>query len=593
MIEGGFILLGFFGNMFNDAGEDADIREFESASVRLSRKKTYISIRKKRLRLIALGFVIIYGLLLIRLFYIQIYMGREFGRRAVQQRMVNIPISANRGIIYDKNMIPLTDREIKKVVIAYPAYVYDKKAAIETISKACGISEEIVKKKMEGTIDAVEFVCEKEQNDYLSLIDSSRIKGVIAVEKRLRYTDGNIAAHVVGYISKTDKRGQMGVEKSMNSYLEGSGSEDIVAVIDSGKNIIPGLGFRKVDARSDGSNYSIKLTLDYHIQRIIEAALKRNNVEGAIVVMDVKTGDILGMASKPDFEQDNLDKYLKSEGNELINKAIWQFDLGSIFKTVVAAAALEENIININDKYKCEGSIQVGSNTIKCSTFKSHENREIDIKEAFALSCNSTFIQIGMKVGPEKILEMAYKLGFGQKLCFMLPEERAGYIPKPEEEGIGNISIGQGKIQVTPLQVTTMMATIANNGIKNDPQIVNELITDKGIAVKKIERSRPQIVLSPKTSKVLKEMLHEVTMPSSTGWQANMDEYGGSCGKTSSAETGINDGNVVHGWFAGFFPYEKPQYAITVFIYNGKSGGGAAAPIFKEVSTEIMENVKR
>lgn len=591
-IEGGFILLKFFINKFRIEEECADNQD-ESSVVKLSRKKSYVNIQKKRLRMIALGFALLYGVLLCRLFYIQVFMGKEFSRRAVQQRMVYIPISTNRGVIYDRNMIPLTEREIKKVVIAYPAYLHDKKAAVETISKACGISREIVEKKIDGTLDAVEFICEKGQNEHLSLIDSGRIKGVIAVEKKLRYTGESIAVHVVGYISKADKRGQMGVEKSMNGYLEGSGSDNIVAVVDSGKNIIPGLGFRKVNARDDGTNYSIKLTIDYHIQRIVEAALKRNKVEGSIVIMDVKTGDILGMASKPDFDQNNIDKYMKSSGNELINKSIWQFDLGSIFKTVVAAAAIEENIVKNDDKYKCDGYIEVGNNIIKCSTHKSHNDREIDIKEAFALSCNSSFIQIGMKVGPDKILKMAEKFGFGQKLCFMLPEEKPGYIPESNEDGIGNISIGQGKIQATPLQVTTMMATIANNGIRNDPQLVNELITDKGIAVKKLERSRPQIVLNPKTSRLMKDMLHEVTMAGSTGWQANMDEYGGSCGKTSSAETGINEGSVVHGWFAGFLPYEKPQYAITVFVYNGQSGGSTAAPIFKEVAVEIMENVKR
>jgi cell division protein FtsI/penicillin-binding protein 2 len=347
-----------------------------------------------------------------------------------------------------------------------------------------------------------------------------------------------------------------------------------------------------VEAPKDGLSYSIKLTLDYHIQNIIERVMKENGIEGSIVVMDVKNGDILGMASMPDFDQDNVDKYLKSSGNELINKSIWQFDLGSIFKTVVAAAAIEGGAVNPYDKYKCEGYIDVGNNRIKCSTYKSHEGREIDLKEAFALSCNSTFIQVGTKTGAQEILDMAEELGFGQKLCFTIPEENAGYLPTAQEDGIGNISIGQGKIQATPLQITSMMATIANNGIRNDPQLVESLITEKGLTVKKMERSRPQIVLNPITSKLLKEMLHEVTV-TGTGKQANMDEYGGSCGKTSSAQTGIAEGEVVHGWFAGFVPYDKPQYAITVFIYNGQSGGGAAAPIFKEAASEILKVVKR
>jgi len=561
-------------------------------STRYYRKNNYMIIHKKRLQILGLSFIAIYSLLLCRLFYIQIYMGKNYSERAVRQRMVYIPVSTNRGIIYDRNMIPITDREIRKVVIAYPAYVYDKNAAVQTISKACGIETETVGKRMDGSLDTVEFICGVEQNEYMSLIESGRIKGVIAVEKRLRYSNSNIARHVVGYIGKTEKTGQMGVEKSMNSYLESVGSDSIAAVVDSSKNIIRGLGFRKVEATKDGTNYSIKLTIDYHIQDIIEKALDDNNIQGSIVVMDVKNGDILGMASKPDFDQSNVDKYLESSGNEFINKSVWQFDLGSVFKTVVAAAAIEGNFFSGEEKNKCEGYVEIGSSKIKCSTYKTHEGREINMKEAFALSCNSYFIKLGTMVGAEKILSLAEKLGFSQKLCFTIPEEKAGYLPSPKEEGIGNISIGQGKIQATPLQITSMMATIANNGIRNDPELVDSLITEKGLTVKKLERSRPQIVLSPVTSRLLREMLHEVTL-TGTGKQANMEEYGGSCGKTSSAETGINEGEVVHGWFAGFVPYEKPQYAITVFIYNGRSGGGAAAPIFKEVASEILKVVKR
>lgn len=569
---------------------ESDIHTMEGT--RLHRKNNYILIHKKRLKILGVSFLILYALLLCRLCYIQIFMGQHYSERAVNQRMVQIPISTNRGIIYDRNMIPITDREVRKVIIAYPAFVYDRKAAIETISKAGGIAKDIVEERMESSLDTVEFISEVEQNEYMSLIDSGRIKGVIAVEKRLRYADDNIARHVTGYIGKTDKIGHMGIEKSMNSYLEGRGSDSIAAVVDSGKNIIRGLGFRKVDAAKDGVNYSIKLTLDYHIQSIIEDILEKNKIQGSIVVMDVRNGDIVGMVSKPDFDQNNIEKYLKSSGNELINKSVWQFDLGSVFKTVVAAAAIEGNLVTGEEKYKCEGFIDVGSNRIKCSTHKSHEDREIDLKEAFALSCNSYFIQLGTKVGAKRILEMADSLGFGQKLCFTVPEEQAGYIPETGEDGISNISIGQGKIQATPLQTTLMMATIANNGIRNDPQMVDSLITEKGITVKKLERSRPQIVLNPTTSRILRDMLREVTL-TGTGKQANMDEYGGSGGKTSSAETGINEGDVVHGWFAGFVPYNKPQYAITVFIYNGQSGGGAAAPVFKEAASEILKVVKR
>ncbi|MDD2482591.1 MAG: penicillin-binding transpeptidase domain-containing protein, partial [Lutispora sp.] len=330
----------------------------------------------------------------------------------------------------------------------------------------------------------------------------------------------------------------------------------------------------------------------YHIQKIVEDVMTNNEVNGAIVVMDIKTGDILAMASHPDYEQDNVQKYINSQGEELINKAIWPYDLGSVFKVVVAAAAIESGKIDLDKKYICEGSITVGNSEINCSTHKNHENREITIDEAFALSCNTTFVKIGIELGAETILNMAKKLGLGEKQCYEMLEEKAGYLPESQEDGIGNISIGQGKIQVTPLQVTAMMAVIANNGIKYDTRLVDELINEEGGTVKKIDKAAPQIVLSPTTAYRIKRMLSDVTT-NGTGKQANLDELGGSSGKTGTAETGMNNGKIIHGWFSGFIPSNNPQYAITIFINNGQSGAKSAAPIFKQVGEKILKNIKR
>ncbi|NLM43578.1 MAG: penicillin-binding protein 2, partial [Clostridiales bacterium] len=324
---------------------------------------------------------------------------------------------------------------------------------------------------------------------------------------------------------------------------------------------------------------------------IVEKVMDDNDVNGAVVVMDIKTGDILAMASHPDYEQDNVKQYINSSGEELINKAIWPYDLGSIFKIVVAASAIESGEIDLNKKYRCDGSIVVGNTTINCSTYDSHKDREITIDEAFALSCNTTFVKIGMELGANTVLDMARKLGLGEKQCFELIEEKAGYIPMSDEDGIGNISIGQGKIQVTPLQVTSMMSTIANNGIKYSCRLVDELVNEDGRTIKKIERSSPQVVLSPTTAYRLKSMLRDVTI-FGTGTEADIGEkYGGSSGKTGTAETGMDNGNIIHAWFTGYIPSNNPEYAITVFINNGKSGGKTAAPIFRQIGERIIENI--
>lgn len=546
-----------------------------------------LTIIQKRQRLLSILFIFLFTALIGRLFWIQVLQYERNIKKSVSQKLRTFQTSIDRGQIYDRKLIPFTNRELKKIICISTTLI-DKEISSEIIAKAAGLSIEEVKKRLSSTDDTIEIETKNFNNEYLDIIEKGRVKGVFALEKKVRYNSQSLARHVIGYINKSDNKGIMGIEKSMNQLLYRGGSDSLVAVVDSYEAIIPSLGFRKIEKNALNEKYAIKLTLDYHIQAITEQVMKNNKINGSAVVMDVSTGDILAMVSTPDFDQNNVGDYIGNGGDQLINKSITSYDLGSIFKTVVAAAAIENNLVDDNETFLCEGEIEVNNNKIKCSTIKSHENRPITLKEAFALSCNTTFLKVGMRIGSDKILEMAKRFGFGEKQCSELLEEKAGYIPASQEEGIGNISIGQGKIQVTPLQVTTMMATIANNGIMHQSNIIEELVrNDTGTTVKKMSSSEPQVILKASTAKKLQDMLKEVTI-TGTGKLANLDEFGGSSGKTSSAETGINSGEIVHGWFAGYVPSDKPKYAITVFVYNGHSGGKSAAPIFREIANKIF-----
>jgi penicillin-binding protein 2 len=550
-----------------------------------------LTIVQKRLKALGILFLLFFAAIVVKLFWIQVVRGESYLTRAADQRQYVFQSSVARGQIFDRNMIPFTDRELKKF-IAVTEYVTDKSATAEVVGRAAGVSKEEVLALMKDTSQPIELKAKDFSNKDIESIEKGMVKGVSILEKKIRYSEESLARHVIGYIGKSDLNGVMGIEKSMNNILVQDGGERIVAIVDSHKNVIPSLGFRKVETNGENVKLGIKLTLDFHIQKIVEDVLKENEINGSAVIMDIKSGDILAMASTPDFEPNNVGNYLNSKNDELINKAIAAYDLGSIFKTIVAAAAIENNIIEEGETFICEGQIESNNKVIKCATHSSHDNRPITFEEAFALSCNTTFVKVGTRVGADKILEMAKRMGFSEKQCSELLEEKPGYLPTVREEGIGNISIGQGKIQVTPLQVTTMMATIANNGIKNMPSIVDSVVdSDSGTTIQTMSRSKPAMVLNTSTVSPLKEMLQAVTTEG-TGKQANMDDFGGSSGKTSSAETGIKSGDVLHGWFAGFVPSDKPQYAITVFVYDGKSGGKAAAPIFKKIAYRIFTEYK-
>lgn len=547
---------------------------------------------QKRHRALGVFFLLTFLAIAARLFYIQVLQNEIYLKKAVSQRLKYEKNAIDRGQIYDKNMIPLTDRRLAKY-ITINGTIADKETTAKMIAKASGLTEEQVMQLIENRDGEIEIEAKDFSNPYLDMLERNRIMNVSVDLKWVRYSEVPLASHVVGYIGKSDSQGKMGIEKSMDYLLKQGGAEVIATVVGSTKTRISGLGIRFVEPKYEDERYGIQLTLDYHIQRIVEEVLRNNHIDGSIIVMDVRNGDILAMASAPDFDQRNVGQYLTSENNELVNKAIYPYDLGSIFKTVVAAAAIENNITLENETFLCEGEIESNNSSIKCSTFDNHKERPITFKEAFALSCNTTFVKLGTRLGPEKILEMAKRMGFSQKQCNELLEEKAGFIPEVKDEGIGNISIGQGKIQVTPLQVTTMMAAIANNGVKHFPSIVNKLIVINrdGTTTQEWPRSKPEVILKTSTLRPLKEMLREVTL-SGTGKQAAEEELGGSSGKTSTAETGIQSGDIIHGWFAGYAPAESPRYAITVFVYNGKSGGKAAAPLFKEVTQKILTEYK-
>ena len=550
-----------------------------------------LTIVQKRLKALGILFILFFAVILVRLFWIQVVKSESYLTRASDQRQYEFQSSTARGQIFDRYMIPFTDRELKKF-IAITEYVTDKNATAEVVARAAGVGKEEVLEMMKDTSKPVELKTKDFSNKDIEAIEKGMVKGVSILEKKIRYSKDSLARHVIGYINESDLNGIMGLEKSMNSILAQDGGERIVAIVDSHKNVIPSLGFRKVETKGENGKLGLKLTLDFHIQKIAESVLKDNNINGSVVVMDIKTGDILAMVSTPDFDQNNVQNSLSGKNNELMNKAISAYDLGSIFKTVVAAAAIENNIVASDETFLCEGQIEVNNSIVKCATYSSHENRPITLKEAFALSCNTTFVKVGTRVGAEKILVMAKRMGFSEKQCNELLEEDPGYIPTAREDGIGNISIGQGKIQVTPLQVTTMMAAIANNGILNMPSIIDsEVDSESGMTIQPITKSKPNMILNISTVNVLKEMLHEVTIMG-TGKQANLEDFGGSSGKTSSAETGINSGEIVQGWFAGFVPSNKPKYAITVFVYDGKAGGKVAAPLFRDIAYRIFTEYK-
>jgi len=544
----------------------------------------------RRVCFLLICFTLLIFMLGVRIFYLQIYAGKKLSLSASAQRISEKNIDIPRGNIFDRNFIPITNRTKEIYLVIKPLYLRGDKSKISNIAGILNLNSVELKREIEFKKEPIILPCTQYQKD---LLDKLKTQGISFVYSLKRYSDQSVAKHVTGYINKIDNTGKTGIEKYFQDTLKLSSTSSVGVITDAKNNLVAGLGYRFIESEASES-LNVKLTVDYHIQKIAETVLKKSGLKGAVVIEDVVTGDIVAMVSKPDYNPNNIEKYLDSSNKELFNRAVASYNLGSIFKIIVLASAYE-NGINPNMNYFCPGYITLGDKEFKCSSYAKGGHGLIGLEDAFASSCNPYFIELGIKTGPNSIVNTAKKFGLGSVTGINEQgvEESSGYLPNTDNfftyGDTANISIGQGDILTTPLQVADIVATIANGGIKNKINIVDSIIDSSGTTLKVVRCDEGKRIVSKEICDKIKYLMEKVTI-SGTGKKANLDEYGGAAAKTGSAETGqyINGEKIVHAWFAGYFPRLNPKYSVSVFIENGKSGGAIAAPIFEEIARDIL-----
>ena len=548
---------------------------------------------QNRLKRVAIVFLIIFIILVARMFYIQIISSSMLSQKASAQRVSNIEIENVRGDFLDRNGIRLTSRNAKITAVLKPLLL--KKESDATLSEICsltGLDEQRTIERIRTTKNPILINVDQETR---ALIMSKNIEGISFVNSLDRYGTDTKAKHILGYINQVDNIGSFGLEKQYESILNFGKDTTIGVVTDANNNLLDGLGYRviKPDTKQN-KKLDIQLALDYHIQSIIENALDKRGLTGAVVVEDVSNGNIVGICSKPDFNPNDVQNYLNNNKQPLYNRALAQYNIGSIFKLVDLAAVYEINP-SFNELYNCTGYIQVGNSLIRCSSYEKGGHGVIDISSALANSCNSYFINFSLNLGIEPILSMAQSLGLGNTtgLTLQKMDEAKGVLPKITDivnpGDLANISIGQGSVLATPVQIADMVATIANGGNKHTINIVNCVTDNEGSKIRDLANRSETRVMSKATAQSIRTLMEGV-IRNGTGKKANLDGYGGAGGKTGSAETGqlIDGEKVTQAWFAGYFPANKPKYSVAIFIENGKSGSEAAAPIFQEIAEEIV-----
>ncbi|KPK97984.1 MAG: hypothetical protein AMJ95_06280 [Omnitrophica WOR_2 bacterium SM23_72] len=543
--------------------------------------------------------ILVNGLFLfivLSLINLQVVQGRRFRTLSEKNRIRLIPQAGARGRILDRQGRVIVDNKLVYDCLLLPEDLGQQDETLLGVSKVLGIPMKGLKEALRrGYIAASVPVTVAKNIALKEAIALEELKndlpGIIIQPHPMRaYPYAGLASHILGYVSEIDRWrltklsdygyktkdlvGFGGVEEKYDYYLRQEEGGLSVEVDHRGR-LVRTLGFRPPHNGQD-----MRLTLDLNIQKIIdeEMAFKK----GCIILMDPYNGEIVGLASGPHFDPSLfvdrrpsvLSGLFKDPDAPFINRAIsGTYPAGSVFKLVLAVACLETGKMDINTTFVCKGSAQIGRKKFLC--WDTHGPQSL-IK-AIAHSCNVFFYRTGLKLGAQTIHDFALRLGFAKPTAFELPYEAAGFIPSPLWRKIhkfknwydgdtANISIGQGEILVTPLQVVRMMAVFANGGYLVTPHIVQS-IGEKDISV--YHKKAVRLAFKTENLEYIRQGLKEaVSLPSGTGNVLSGLPLS-VAGKTGTAQTGAG---TSHAWFVGFFPSQKPKYVLCVFLEKGGPG---------------------
>ena len=386
-----------------------------------------------------------------------------------------------------------------------------------------------------------------------------------------------VLRHTLGYVG-ADSTGLCALEKMMDEKIKEKEKTTLIYEKDSlSMPIDKGKMYVK---ETKSTPKDIVTTIDYHIQKEVESVMDIHIKKGAVVIMDVENFEILAISSNPSYEVYNIGSMVNGDASPLLNRAISAYNAGSVFKIVTLSAYLEKNPYGIYDTFYCTGELFTPSgDSFKCNNLLGHQF--FDVKDALSKSCNFAFYKIGEKVSAKEISDMALKFGFGKTHLGFQNEESKGFIPQKEvyaPNEVYNLSIGQGDILITPLSCTLMTTIIASGGVKKDVSIIKDETKKKA-----------QYVISPQNADFIKEGMRKCAKDG-TGKTDGFKDFK-IASKTGSAESGwFLDGELLtHGWYTGFFPYDNPKYAMTVFCENGKSGKLSCVNAFNMICEKINE----
>lgn len=558
-------------------------------------------LRRKRLIRVFFIFWLCFLGLAVQLWLIQIKEGPRYASLALQQVSRGVSLEeVPRGRILDRNLLPLSGERWEDRIVVFPEALEDRAVVARELAGILGLDLKEVQNYLEGSPRYLPYRVSGLQ---AAAIESRGWQGVMVLPVQGRYGQRPLAAQTVGHLGRfssweefsarsreskktyrfNDLIGKTGLERYYEEDLKGLRPQRAVRVYaDAGGRLLGGPAFELEESLVDRARRDVVLTVDLRIQQIVEDVMDRRLTRGAVVVMEAGSGDILALASRPGFNPARPDQFPGPGLEEcFLDRCTALYQPGSVFKTVVAAAALEEGVVTPETKFYCSGA---EARPVRCWYDGGHGR--IDFAGAFAESCNPAFVETGLKLSAEKLIEYAVRLGLGEQTIIGYPmaaDPRQDLKLIAAPYNLVNSSIGQGPVLATPVQVTAMVNAVVSGGVYRTPRLVREVRSSNGEMAREYPADQGRRALAPETARQLRILMAKVTADG-VGGEALVPVYG-SAGKTGSAQSG--DGRV-NAWFTGYAPDLAPRYIVTVLVEDGASGSKTAAPVFREIMEQIL-----
>ena len=580
-----------------------------------------------RLKTLQYVIILIFLFFLSAFWYLQVVHHDYYGQLSENNHLRIVPLRAPRGAILDCRGELLAGNRPSYNIAIFRTGFHSAREALSDIKGFLPLPQEEVAAVLEtdrlNPLNRPLVIREDAGFEEVALIESRKVVYpylLVEVEPKRLYPYHQLAAPVIGYMGELspeelknpayrvfkagDLVGQLGIEKAYNHYLAGTNGWIKQMVNNKGSQV------RVLQRQEPQPGKNITLTLDAHLQQYIESLFSGHR--GAAVVLSPQSGAIIAMVNSPSFDPNLFTRRLSHTGwserlgnplYSLQNRCIQNlYPPGSAFKLLIAIAALEEGVITPSAKLYCYGAIYLYGQRFSCHALGGHGL--VDLYKGIVRSCNVYFYQLGQRLGANRVAAYANQLGLGVKTGVDLPYEKEGLIPTPQwkETHWGgkwnpgetiSVSIGQGAVQITPLQMAVFVSAIANGGIIYQPYILEKVSDSSGrVLVYNHPKVSRHLSLNPSTLEQVKRAMWGVVNDNGTGWRAWVPGIE-IAGKTGTAQL-ISRRSWVrgkmlpphlqsHAWFVGFAPVDHPEVVVVVLVENGGEGGVAAAPIARKI----------